>query len=200
MVTVEFYGEMFTVTVAKSCSAVRMWIDEAERSNADGLIRNKLRAGISIQWRRDSPADLLQICVGRKVLIIQLRFFWKIPNPLVRFFNRSHVKLRTTFVHDLRKTLSDHNRQRSFGGASIGRLLRGAAIADEDALRCLEDQSLVTSDWSRCDLRTTQIRHASLRAIVAAQLDRDFDFVRGLGFGSQTFFFFLMDQILWIVK
>lgn len=112
MVMVEFSGEMFTVTVAKSCFPY---------------------VGHIGQWRRDSSADVLQISIGHKVLIIQLRFFWKFLNLLVRFLKmkrgvayyglgvfrfkempcRSHVKLRTTFIHDLRKTFSDHNRQHS---------------------------------------------------------------------------------------
>lgn len=132
----------------------------------------------------------MQICIGLKVLIIQLRFFWKLPKPLVGFLwmkrgvsyhvlgisrfkeklLMSPVKLNTTYIHDIMKTFSDRHIQLRFVGVSLGRLLSAVGLANNDNVRCLQDQSLVTTDWSGCDLRNNQICHASLRAIVAFQL------------------------------
>ncbi|CAH8267912.1 unnamed protein product [Arabidopsis lyrata] len=63
---------MYEVTVARKIDVVEKWIGAMERVHAEKLIRNKLLVGITVQWKIVAFANLLEICVWSKVLIIVL--------------------------------------------------------------------------------------------------------------------------------
>ncbi|CAE6075525.1 unnamed protein product [Arabidopsis arenosa] len=63
---------MYEVTVARKIDVVEKWIGAMECVHAKKLIRNKLLVGITVQWKIVAFANLLEICVWSKVLIIVL--------------------------------------------------------------------------------------------------------------------------------
>ncbi|CAL9247145.1 unnamed protein product [Arabidopsis halleri] len=179
---VRFGGGLFTVTVAKTCAAVEDWTRNVESDHSERILRNELVARISIQWKKNREC-LLQVCVGGSVLIVVLRFFYRLPTPLHRFLNLStgltlyglgvgtyqrrlaggRLKIKTNFINDF---LGD-------GDSSIANLLKAAHVSNHgECLLYLQDHSISVSDWNQSYLEVRQILHASLKAIVPFYLAR----------------------------
>ncbi|XP_010468138.1 PREDICTED: uncharacterized protein LOC104748153 [Camelina sativa] len=132
----------------------------------------------------DSPADILQLCVGNKCLIIQLGYCEQVPNSLRSFLTDPE----TTFVgvwnsQDARKlAICCHQLEignlldvRRYVNDSWGRSMRGCSFEEivEEVMGYQGvrlDPDISMSDWTAYDLDNDQILQASLDAYVCHQL------------------------------
>ncbi|ESQ48787.1 hypothetical protein EUTSA_v10022181mg, partial [Eutrema salsugineum] len=111
----------------------------------------------------DPPADTLQLCVGKRCLIIQLSHCDRVPDELRRFL----LDPEMIFVGllDIRNYVQD----------SQGWSMRGCSF-EEIVQECMGyqgvrlDPEISMSDWSVYDLCLDQILQASLDVYVCSEL------------------------------
>ncbi|KAL1219402.1 hypothetical protein V5N11_007929 [Cardamine amara subsp. amara] len=104
--SVDFFGEDLIVTVTRTPSVIRQWIHNVHFFNR--FTSHPLVVGLGVMWTRPgyystdprsesyyaygSPADTLQLCVGRRYLIIQLSHCDHVPDALHFFLaHYTHV-------------------------------------------------------------------------------------------------------------
>ncbi|KAG5555326.1 hypothetical protein RHGRI_012758 [Rhododendron griersonianum] len=87
--TIDVHGTPFTTTVTSDPEVVRKWLRTTLYRYA--RFRHRLVVGLGVQWRPASyrgekpPVATLQLCVGRRCLIFQLRYSPTVPNLLRHF-------------------------------------------------------------------------------------------------------------------
>ncbi|KAI4335003.1 hypothetical protein L6164_013692 [Bauhinia variegata] len=92
---VDLHGTHIDVTVTANAYVVKKWITSTLYLRRQEL--HHLVVGLGVQWTpgwRETPADTLQLCVGRRCLIFQLAYADYVPNVLRRFLSDN----RFTFV------------------------------------------------------------------------------------------------------
>ncbi|KAL9291136.1 putative ribonuclease H-like superfamily [Arabidopsis thaliana] len=203
--SVDFFGDEFIVTVTWDSSVISRWIRNVLFNNR--FSSHPLVVGVGVQWTpfsyysdprpnnyyadpppiryySDNPADILQLCVGNRCLIIQLGYCDQVPNNLRSFL----ADPETTFVGvwngqdagklarcchqleigellDIRRYVTD----------SWGRSMRRSSF-EEIVEECMGyqgvmlDPEISMSDWTAYDLDLDQILQASLDAYVCHQL------------------------------
>ena len=186
---VKLHGNYIKVTVTDAASIVRKWL------SATLFIHWRHRAnlivGLGVQWTpggRDSPADTLQLCVGRRCLIFQLtqadsvprllrRFLLDPNHTFVGFWNHSDRKrlLNTDFDLEMSRDPLD---LRLFAESDDGESLATASvevIVEEylgfEGVRLRRDIS--RSNWHSANLSEDQIQQACLDAYCAFLMGRN---------------------------
>ncbi|EFH61161.1 hypothetical protein ARALYDRAFT_478600 [Arabidopsis lyrata subsp. lyrata] len=203
--SVDFFGDELIVTVTPDSSVISRWIRDVLFNNR--FSSHPLVVGVGVQWTpfyyyadplendyyadapagrnySDNPADILQLCVGNRCLIIQLGYCEQVPNNLRSFLGDPE----TTFVgvwngqdagklarccHQLE--IGELLDIRQYVNDSWGRSMRRCSFA-EIVEECMGyqgvtlDPEISMSDWTVYDLDLDQILQASLDAYVCHQL------------------------------
>ncbi|CAH2053903.1 unnamed protein product [Thlaspi arvense] len=186
--SVDFFGNDLFVTVTPTTSVIRRWINAAVFYHRRWHRHRPLVVGVGVQWTPfgyyDPPADTLQLCVGKRCIIIQLSHCGHVPQILRRFL----ADPQTTFVgvwnyQDARKLWqSGHGLGiaelldiRHYVVNSEGRSMRTFSF-EHIVEGCLGfrgvrlDPGISMSDWSVDDLSHAQILQASVDAYVCCKL------------------------------
>ncbi|KAG2590590.1 hypothetical protein PVAP13_5NG416800, partial [Panicum virgatum] len=152
VLNVTFKDYVITTTVTSSGRAVERWMAEVlsvHRSGGGVISHNQIHVGLDVEWRpsnyggQQNKAATLQLCVNCRCLVFQLLHADYFPAALARFLG-----------------------DRSIGFYGVG------VRADAERLRADHDLVVANAvdlcgyvaDW----LNRPDLRHASLRAIVAA--------------------------------
>ncbi|VVA97304.1 unnamed protein product [Arabis nemorensis] len=193
--SVDLFGNELTVTVTSTPSVIRRWIRKAVFYQRRAPSYHPLVVGVGVQWTPafyyypregyDPPADTLQLCMGKRCLIIQLCHCDRVPNALRSFL----ANPGTTFVgiwngQDARKLeRSRHHLEmgkqildvRKYVKDSEGKSLRRRS-SEQIVERCMGcqgvrlDWRISMSDWNVDCLDLAQILQASLDAFVCFEL------------------------------
>ncbi|ESW19376.1 hypothetical protein PHAVU_006G119500 [Phaseolus vulgaris] len=90
--TVNIDGDQVSVTVTANAGVVRRWLCTTLHLRRHKVFLKRLVVGLGVQWTpggSDPPADILQLCVGRRCLIFQLARAKSVPRKLHTFLNHS---------------------------------------------------------------------------------------------------------------
>ncbi|CAN0899980.1 Exonuclease 3'-5' domain-containing protein 2 [Linum grandiflorum] len=177
--TVRFSGDRtIRTTVTSTASVVRKWIWKSLQIHR--YLRHKLVVGLGVQWRApyDTSASTLQLCIGSRCLIYQLRHAGYIPRSLERFLAhpdftfvgvQNHRDAQMLQEHDLEvDTLLDLCRI-----AAESRGLRGNLSMEDLAERVLGYSGISKSfyvgmsNWNAELLSDEQVQYASVDAAVS---------------------------------
>ncbi|XP_057430781.1 uncharacterized protein LOC130723687 [Lotus japonicus] len=110
--TVKLHGTKITVTVTSTASVVKKWLKSTLHIHRYHHRHSALVVGLGVQWTSNAqppqPADTLQLCIGRRCLIIHLTHAQRVPRLLRHFL----LDRRVTFVgfwnHSDRSKLEDY--------------------------------------------------------------------------------------------
>ncbi|XP_006299895.2 uncharacterized protein LOC17892361 [Capsella rubella] len=177
--SVDFFGDELIVTVTRTPSVIRQWINKVHFFNR--FTSHPLVVGVGVYWTLLSPADTLQLCVGTRCIIIQLSHCDHVPYALHNFlacythvgvWNSQDAKKLEQCRHQLKigKLLDI----RKYVEGSRGSL-RGCSF-EEIVEQCLgyrgvrADPEVSRSDWSVYDLCHDQILQASIDVYVCYKL------------------------------
>lgn len=185
--SVDFFGVDLIVTVTPTPSVIRKWIHRVVFNHRRSQRSNPLVVGVGVQWtpaNYDLPAETLQLCVGKRCIIIQLSHCDRVPQILRRFLADPEV----TFVgvwnnQDARKLKQSSHRLeivepldiRHYVEDSEGYSLKRCSF-EEIVETCMGyrgvrlDPRISMSDWGVYDLRHEQILQASVDAYVCCKL------------------------------
>ncbi|KAJ1689809.1 hypothetical protein LUZ63_013964 [Rhynchospora breviuscula] len=181
--TIWFFGWNFDVVVTDEPVAVRTWIKRILYIHHRCLNfhqGNNFIAGLGIQWcsfQSNRRPATIQICIGRRVLIFQIRQSRDIPPALSRLFSDSRI----TFVgynirsdcrllksyHDL--VVSSRAELRSvsgMGNASMERMVE-TFLGFSGVIK---PSWIGNSDWDALMLSVDQVQYAALDAYLSFEL------------------------------
>ncbi|CAA7055778.1 unnamed protein product [Microthlaspi erraticum] len=185
---IDFFGDNLIVTVTSTPSVIRKWIRNVIFNHRRSPSYHPLVVGVGVQWTPEScyhsPAETLQLCVGKRCIIIQLSHCGRVPDVLRSFLTSQE----TTFVgvwnsQDARK-LEQCRHQLEIGQLldvrgyvedSEGESLSGCSF-EEIVEACIGyegvrlDPMISMSDWSVDDLDPDQILQVSTEAYVCFKL------------------------------
>ncbi|KAI4344764.1 hypothetical protein L6164_011955 [Bauhinia variegata] len=187
---VHLHGTEINVTVTANSSVVRKWI-----SSTLYLRRHVLYCfvvGLGVQWTpggRDAPADVLQLCVGRRCLIFQLAHADYVPNALRKFLSDSRFtfvgfhnhsdrqkllisKHRLEMVKnplDLRLSVESQDDEIDLTSASVEKIVKECLGFDGVSLR----REISMSDWDDEVLSNDQVLQACLDAHCAFEIGKN---------------------------
>ncbi|CAE5967001.1 unnamed protein product [Arabidopsis arenosa] len=213
--SVDFFGEEFTVTVTPDPSVIGQWIHDVlfhSRLSSHPLVvgvgvqwtpSGYHPASPPVSYRSDSspdsyrsdsppvfyssdpPADTLQLCVGKRCIIIQLFHCERVPQVLRNFLadrdytfvgvwnsqdagklERSRHQLEIAELLDLRKYVSDSTGRRTMRGCSFEEIVE--ENLGHQGVRL--DPQVSMSDWRVYDLGYDQILQASIDVYACCQL------------------------------
>ncbi|KAJ8539594.1 hypothetical protein K7X08_013846 [Anisodus acutangulus] len=106
---VHFYTDTIKTTVTSNPDIITQWISQTLSTTRHVI------AGLDVEWRpnfnrnQQNPVALLQICVDRRCLIIQLLYCHSIPESLVNFLgNRDYAFVGVGVDSDVEKLLEDY--------------------------------------------------------------------------------------------
>ncbi|CAN1155570.1 3'-5' exonuclease [Linum perenne] len=187
--TLHFYDHKIHTTVTSTPSIVRKWIRHSLHFHR--YLRHKLVVGLGVQWRAPygDSASTLQLCIGSRCLIFQLRHAHDVPTILERFLadpditfvgvcnHRDAQMLRDSEDFDLEvSTLLD---LRNIAAESIG-LSKNLSMEDlaEDVLGYRgvhKPTSVGMSNWDVKWLSEEQVQYASVDAVVSFLLGIELD-------------------------
>ncbi|XP_059287056.1 3'-5' exonuclease-like [Lycium ferocissimum] len=182
---VHFYTDTIKTTVTSDPDIITNWISETLTTNRHVI------AGLDVEWRpnfrrnQQNPVSLLQICVDRRCLIIQLLYCQFIPESLVNFLgNRECVFVGVGIESDVEKLLEDYE-------ISVGNVVDlRAKAADAYEMRNLRNaglkalcnvvlgkeivkpRSVTMGRWDCEWLSLGQIQYACLDAFVSFEIAR----------------------------
>ncbi|ESQ48785.1 hypothetical protein EUTSA_v10021493mg [Eutrema salsugineum] len=192
--SVDFFGSDLFVTVTATPSVIRRWIRTAVFLHRRSHYNQPLVVGVGVQWTpagyysgryyAESPAETLQLCLGKRCIIIQLSHCERVPRILRRFLVDPKITLVGVWNgQDARKL------EQSSHGLGIGELvdIRQYVVDSEgfSLSRCsfevvVEvcmgyrgvrlDPAISMTDWGVCDLSHGQILQASIKAYVCCML------------------------------
>ncbi|KAF5738776.1 hypothetical protein HS088_TW13G01677 [Tripterygium wilfordii] len=209
--TVYFFGTPVEVTVTATPAVVRRWLHTVRYRCSHFYHRGRLVVGLGVQWTpfsgRNSPADTLQLCIGRRCLIFQLCNADRVPLSLRRFLRDPDItfvgfwnsmdasKLRAS-RHDLKvRSLLDLRKHvetdfgESLAGASVEKIVK--EFLGFDGVRLEREISM--SRWNANELSREQVLQACVDAHAAFLIgkniraweideDEDTDSYSSLGF------------------
>ncbi|KAG7573368.1 Ribonuclease H-like superfamily [Arabidopsis suecica] len=181
---VDFFGERLIVTVTHTPSVIRRWIHSIRFFNR---LRSShpLVVGLGVQWTpgrsgSDPPADILQLCVGIRCLIIQLSHCKYVPDIL-----RSFLEDRTITFVGFWNNQDEHKLERSHHRLEIWRLVDirdylptwlWKCSFERIVEECLghqgvrKDEEIRRSNWGARSLSDDQIVQASHDVFVCCKL------------------------------
>ncbi|CAA7016230.1 unnamed protein product [Microthlaspi erraticum] len=185
---VDFFGADLLVTVTPTPSVIRKWIHRVVFNHRRSQKTKPLVVGVGVQWTppayHETPAETLQLCVGKRCIIIQLSHCDRVPQILRRFL----ADPETTFVgvwnnQDARKLeISTHRLKtvelldiRHYVEDSEGYSLKRCSF-EKIVEACMGyrgvrlDPRISMSDWGVYDLSHEQILQASVDAYVCCKL------------------------------
>ncbi|KAI8561868.1 hypothetical protein RHMOL_Rhmol04G0375300 [Rhododendron molle] len=192
--TIEVHGTPFTTTVTSDPEVVRKWLRTTLYRFA--RFRHRLVVGLGVQWRPASyrgekpPAATLQLCVGRRCLIFQLRHSPTVPNLLRHFlkdpnhtfvgmWNQSDAKkLLFSSEHELEMARKPVNLSRHAVSRHDGRRLDARASRETIVRECLGfdvdfNTRIGRSDWEKYELDDEQILYAAVDAYCSFLIGKD---------------------------
>lgn len=193
--SIDFFGEELIVTVTRTPSVIKRWIHEVHFFNR--FSSHPLVVGLGVMWTLPgyytdprsesyyaygSPADTLQLCVGRQCLIIQLSHCDHVPDALHNFlahythvgvWNSQDAKRLEQCRHQLKvgKLLD----LRMFVKDSRGRSMKRSSF-EEIVEECMGyrgvrlDPEVSISDWSVYNLCDDQILQVSIDVYACSEL------------------------------
>ncbi|KAG5105287.1 hypothetical protein JHK82_042257 [Glycine max] len=181
-------GTELSVTVTAKASVVREWLSSRLYFRQQYVRRKRLVVGLGVQWTggSDSPADTLQLCVGRRCLIFQLAHAKSVPKKLRTFLlDASHTFVGFWNHLDRRKLeSSEHGLEmvrdpldlRRYAKTEDGDDLTQASV-EEIVEKCLgfevEQRSEISmSNWNDEYLSDDQIAYATIDARCAFLIGR----------------------------
>ncbi|OVA11290.1 3'-5' exonuclease domain [Macleaya cordata] len=187
--SVKFYDDQVTTIVTENASAVDDWISRIYRDF--NSILNHLIVGLDIEWRPTFNRNtrykvaILQLCVGRRCLIIQLLYADYIPRSLVQFLgNPSFTFVGVGIDDDVQKLVADYGLEvantadlrisaanrfnmkqlKNAGLKTLAEMVLGEEIE--------KPRRITTSNWSVDYLNDDQILYACLDAYVSFKIGR----------------------------
>ncbi|ERN03306.1 Werner Syndrome-like exonuclease [Amborella trichopoda] len=188
MFTVTFAGQSVETTITSESSIADEWVQKVigKRKNDNGFL-----VGLDIEWKpnygrgQDNEAALLQICVERECLVLQLLYLDSLPRGVMKFLSHANnCFVGVGIANDLEKLEDDY-------GMKCRNHLELRKVASEkmqkkDVLNCgLKDlvkqvlgvelnksKRITMSDWSRTCLTGSQIEYACLDAYVCGEMGR----------------------------
>ncbi|OEL33108.1 hypothetical protein BAE44_0005876 [Dichanthelium oligosanthes] len=189
--TVRFEGNAITATVTSSGEAVERWVDEVLSVHRPRL--HKLVVGLDVEWRPSygpeySPTALLQLCVGRRCLILQLLHADYIPDALV------HVKSEASMV----EAPSPNSVQ--FLGDADYRFVGVGVGADAERLSYDHDYLEVANtvdlrEVAAEEMNRPDLRHAGLKDIASAVMGANVEKPRRVTMGRWDDYYLSNEQI-----
>ncbi|CAN0899981.1 Bifunctional 3'-5' exonuclease/ATP-dependent helicase WRN [Linum grandiflorum] len=169
-----FDNHTIQTTVTSTPSVVRKWVRHSIHIHR--YLRRKLVVGLGVQWRApyNTSASTLQLCVGSRCLIFQLRHArGQIPRILERFLEDPDVTFVGIRNHSDGRMLRKH-------GLEVATLLDLCDVADgrnlsmeglaervlgyEGVCKCV---SVGMSNWNAKRLSDEQVLYASVDAVVS---------------------------------
>ncbi|MQM22455.1 hypothetical protein Taro_055507 [Colocasia esculenta] len=186
--TVMMFGRRITAKVSRDADDINSWVNGVYGFHGRRICEGRLVAGLGVQWRPGSgpagrePTAVVQICVGRRCLIVQLGRCSKVPSALKSFLEDGRVTFTGVGI-------SDDVRRLGFRELQVGnpREVRKMAVAkygpqwSNASMGNLADQVLgingVTkgrrvgcSNWDAEVLSSAQVQYACEDAYLAFRL------------------------------
>ncbi|KAK4257876.1 hypothetical protein QN277_007407 [Acacia crassicarpa] len=190
---VNFDGTDIDVTVTHKAAAVARWISRTN-SRQEEFHDGRLVVGLGVQWTPGGPADTLQLCVGDRCLVYQLRNSDNVPGILRRFLmdprntfvgfwnNRDRRKLKISgYDLDMLRNPLD---MRKYVQTANGERLKTATI-ERIVEECLGitgvriSREINMSNWGNVNIRVEQVLQVTL--------DAHFAFIIGRNIRAWTF-------------
>ncbi|KAF7806812.1 exonuclease mut-7-like protein [Senna tora] len=193
--TADVFGKTLAITVTSSSFIVKRWLS----TTLYLLHRRHLRrliVGLGVQWtpaadvsRRDPPpADTLQLCVGRRCLVLQLAHADRVPRMLreflmdprhtfVGFWNHMDEEKLWNSKHRVEMRRKPLDLRRFAEGSDGGKLVQ--ASRERIVEECLGfrgvrfSEEIGRSDWDREVLSSRQILQASIDPYFAFLIGKD---------------------------
>ncbi|XP_042482442.1 Werner Syndrome-like exonuclease isoform X2 [Macadamia integrifolia] len=138
-----FFEDNILATVTHSPSIVDQWLSLIQRIHSRRL--HRLIVGFDVEWRPNrhrgatNPVAVLQLCVGRRCLIFQIRYSRTIPQSLTSFLNNHDYTFVGVGIRgDVNKLYQDY----------------GLWVTRTMDLRTLAAQSLDMNELKRAGLKT----------------------------------------------
>lgn len=185
---VHFHTDVIKTMVTCDPDMVTEWISEIESSHSGN---RRLIAGLDVEWRpnfnrnQQNPVAVLQICVDRRCLIIQLLYCRSIPESLVNFLgNREYDFVGVGIESDVEKLLEDYELSvknvvdlRGIAADAYGmRNLRNAGLKQLCNVvlgkEIVKPRSVTMGRWDSEWLSLNQIQYACLDAFVSSEIAR----------------------------
>ncbi|KAK4415770.1 hypothetical protein Salat_2684400 [Sesamum alatum] len=188
--SVNFHGELIQVTVAKKAAHIHQWISSICHIHHPYLHR-KLLVGLDTEWLPnfapgdDHPIAILQLCIGRHCLIVQLLHADCIPPILHAFLADPRHTFCGIGVQEDVKKLYDHHGLRVGSTVDLNDLTRLASGEDANEYRYMglkrmalavlgkemtKPKQVTLSKWDSLDLNFDQVEYAVIDAFVSFRI------------------------------
>jgi ribonuclease D len=185
---VQFHGHAIATTVTSSGDAVDDWLHEIRAVHRRRL--HKLVVGLDVEWRPTfsadySPTALLQLCVGRRCLIVQLLHADYLPDALADFLAEPNYRFVGVGVEGDADRLRDDYGLEVANKVDLGKLaaevmhrpdLHHAGLKDIAGVVMFVDMEkphwVRAGPWDACSLSDQQIKYASIDAFVSFEVGR----------------------------
>ncbi|CAN1147304.1 hypothetical protein LINPERHAP2_LOCUS15803, partial [Linum perenne] len=146
-----FFDHIIYTTVTSTPSVVRKWL--RYMLHYYRYLRHKLVVGLGVQWlassSRTSAASTLQLCIGSRCLLFQLRHAGSIPRFLERFLADPDITFVGVWNHSDAGRLRNYNLQvLGYGGVH-------------------KPSSVGMSNWDAYWLSVEQVQYACVDAVVS---------------------------------
>ncbi|KAF7806809.1 exonuclease mut-7-like protein [Senna tora] len=192
--TADIFGTTLTITVTSTPSIVKRWLFSTLYFRRRHL--HHLIVGLGVQWtaadvfRRDPPAETLQLCIGRRCLVFQLAHAVRVPTILRRFLmdprytfvgfwnNLDKEKLRITNhrVEMRRKPLDLRNFVVGWDGGELVQASRERIVEECLGFRGVTfSEEIGRSEWNTEILSSRQILQASIDPYGQFHVGEDLD-------------------------
>ncbi|RDX71586.1 putative 3'-5' exonuclease R431, partial [Mucuna pruriens] len=174
--TVDLAGTYITVTVTASASVIKRWISSTLYFSRHFVYLQRLVVGLGVQWTpggSDPPPDTLQLCVGRRCLIVQLRQADGVPESLRTFLNDpSHTFVGFWNYSDRKKLkYSEHELEMRRDPVDLRRCIENLTQASVEEIvekclgyRVLQRREISMSAWYHECLSNDQVAYATVDA------------------------------------
>ncbi|XP_057432821.1 uncharacterized protein LOC130725626 [Lotus japonicus] len=191
--TIGFDGNnKVTVTVTANCSVVRRWLKSMLYFHNHYFLRERLVVGLGVQWsapspdRPNPPADTLQLCIGRRCLIIQLSRAERVPQILRQFLKDPTITFVGFYNHRDQKKLKASRHQLEMCWKPEDLKIHAGTLHPDlvnapvkeivmSFLRCNVNprREVSMSDWNREELTKDQLVYACVDAYCAFRIGKN---------------------------
>lgn len=185
---VHFHSDVIKTMVTPDPDIITQWISETESSHSGN---RRLIAGLDVEWRpnfhrnQQNPVAVLQICVDRRCLIIQLLYCRSIPESLFNFLgNREYDFVGIGIDSDVEKLLEDYELNvknvvdlRGIAADAYGiKNLKNAGLKELCNVvlgkEIVKPKSVTMGRWDSEWLSLNQVQYACLDAFVSSEIAR----------------------------
>ncbi|KAK3161477.1 hypothetical protein QOZ80_1BG0077610 [Eleusine coracana subsp. coracana] len=185
---VRFHGDAITTTVTSSGDAVDDWLHEVRAVHRRHL--HRLVVGLDVEWRPTfnaarSPTALLQLCVGRRCLVLQLLHADYLPDALADFLAEpDHTFVGVGVEGDADRLWEDCGMEvastvdlaelaaEEMGRPGLRRAGLKAIARDVMGVDMEKPYWVRTGPWDACCLSDQQIKYACIDAFVSFEVGR----------------------------